>query len=195
MKKILLLRHSEPDKNSTYSNELIPLSENGKTKAEQFFRRLPMDTVTAIYSSPYLRAQDTASFANRQVVLDNRLIERQLGDKTTWNKECWAKQYEDLNFKNKDGESFLEVQQRMNACIGDILQNLKDDQTAITVSHAAAICSYLFRYCKITVIDPEQKSRRIEFKKQEILCGNIETPSAFSLSFNGNDLTDILYLK
>ncbi len=195
MKTILLLRHSEPDKNSSLPNELIPLSERGKEKAKQFFHQLPMDSVTAVYASPYRRAKDTAAFSNRSVLLDNRLIERQLGDRTTLTEEFWAKQYNDLHFKNKDGESFSEVQQRMNDCIVEILQKLKDGETAIAVSHAAAICSYLFHHCKITVIDPKQKIRRIEFRNQEILCGKIGTPSAFCLTFSENDITNISYFE
>ena len=194
MKTILLLRHSEPDKNSTQPNESIPLSECGKVKAKDFLHRLIGYNITVVYSSPYLRAKETASFL-RTPILDERLIERQLGDKNTLNQEFWAKQYEDINFKNKDGESFLEVQQRMDACVTDILQTMNDGETAVVVSHAAAICSYLLQTCRITVVDPQQKVRKITYKDREIFCGKIKTPSAFCLTFDCNELTAVSYLE
>ena len=194
MKTILLLRHSEPERNGTYPNELIPLSENGKKKMMDFSLRYPVKENKTVYSSPYLRAKETASFFG-QPLLDERLIERLLGDHETLNEAFWAKQYRDLSYKNKDGESFLEVQQRMSDCINQILSGMKDQETAVVVSHAAAICAYLFQYCSITVVDPNEKIRKIVYKGTEILCGKIKTPSAFRLTFENSTLTDIMYLE
>ena len=70
-----------------------------------------------------------------------------------------------------DGESFREVNARMSACIRDILSHLPDGETALIVSHAAAICAYLQGFCTVEVTDAEQKLRKISFQGDSaIIC-------------------------
>ena len=125
--------------------------------------------------------------------VDERLQERRIGNKETFTKEIWASQYVDLDVKNKDGESFHEVQKRMDECISELLQTMSNGQCIAVVSHAAAICAYLLKYCTIEVVDAETKHRKITFQDKVVLDGQIEAPSCFRLDFDG-ELVSISYL-
>ena len=85
------------------------------------------------------------------------------------------------NFKNPDGESFREVSARMADCIHELLDSLPEGQNALVVSHAAAICSYLQRFCTVEVTDAAQKLRRITFQGEVLLDGHFWEADGFVL--------------
>ena len=176
--------------------EKIPLSEKGRELADKFFygHRI-FESCRYVYSSTYARAVETAGYLPRQIVFDDRLVERALGNPDTLNERFWAKQYEDLDFKNKDGESLNETARRMDSCVLDILNRMADGEKAVVVSHAAAICAYLTKFCTISVISAKEKMRRIKFKNTTVLQGKIDTPSAFALQFDQDELTEISYIS
>ena len=105
MKKIYLFRHSNPDKTSTLQNEYIPLSQEGKDLAKQLVDKLPVTSPIKVFSSPFIRAKQTADTFSFDVITDARLIERKVGNKNTFTKDLWAKQYTDIDAKNDSGES------------------------------------------------------------------------------------------
>lgn len=193
MKKIYLFRHSKPDQNSTLQNEYIPLSQEGKDLAKQFVDKLPAATSIKVFSSPFIRAKQTAEIFSFDVITDARLIERKVGNKDTFTKDLWAKQYTDIDAKNDNGESFRMVQRRMSGFMNDLLAKMDDGESAVVVSHAAAICAYLQQYCEIRVTDVDTKQRRIVFHNETVLDGTIKTPSCFVLTF-GKGLTAISYI-
>lgn len=117
--------------------------------------------------------------------------ERELGNKVTLNADFWGRQYEDHAFKNEGGESLDEVRDRMSACINEILLGLRDGEKVVVVSHAAAICAYLLNFCTIRVLDAEHKLREITHNGKTVLAGSIDTPSCFTLYFDGDRLCDI----
>ena len=194
MKNILLLRHSEPQKNTGLANEAIPLSETGRELAVKLFTHLWFRDVTCVYTSPYERAYGTAVAGGLRVISDDRLVERQLGNPRTLTAEFWGKQYEDPDYKNVDGESFREVCVRMESCLQDILTRMKDGETVAVVSHAAAICAYLMTACTVTVTDAVRKLRRIEYGSKTVLDGGIATPAVFRLTYDGTRLIDVDYI-
>ncbi len=104
----------------------------------------------------------------------------------------WAKQYTDIDAKNDNGESFRMVQLRMSEFMNDLLAKMDDGESAIVVSHAAAICAYLKQYCEIQVTDVDTKRRHIVFHDKTLLNGTIKTTSCFVLTFS-KDLTAISY--
>lgn len=193
MKTILLVRHSEPQRTAGISNDKIPLSEAGRILAKAFFTRKIFEGHRCVYSSPYLRAVETAGYLSKEIVLDERLKERALGDSGSLDEAFWAKQYENLDFKNRNGESMNETACRMDSCIAEICGLLQEGETAVAVSHAAAICAYLTKYCMITVVDAHEKIRRIRFGNETILDGPIDTPCAFALKFERDDLIELTY--
>ena len=63
---IYLTRHTKPDKtkykkssNELEQNKTIELSEEGKIKAQKFFKKQEFKTIEKIYTSDYIRAQET----------------------------------------------------------------------------------------------------------------------------------------
>lgn len=193
MKKIYLFRHSNPDKNSTLQNEYIPLSQEGKDLVKQLADKIHVNSPVRVFSSPFVRAKQTADTFSFDVITDERLIERKVGNPNTFTKDMWAKQYIDIDEKNDNGESFRMVQRRMREFMNDLLMKMEDGESAIVVSHAAAICAYLQQYCEIQVIDVDTKRRRIVFNNKTVLDGTIKTPSCFVLTF-GKDLTAVSYI-
>ena len=193
MKKIYLFRHSNPDKTSTLQNEYIPLSQEGKDLAKQLVDKLPVTSPIKVFSSPFIRAKQSADTCSFDVITDARLIERKVGNKNTFTKDLWAKQYTDIDAKNDSGESFRMVQWRMSEFMNDLLMKMDDGESAIVVSHAAAICAYLQQYCEIQVTDVDTKRRRIVFHNKTVLDGTIKTPSCFVLTFS-KGLTAISYI-
>ncbi len=191
MKTLFLIRHSEPQKNIELPTELIPLSERGEYLAEELFSQAEFQDVCRVYASPYKRAYDTAEYLGKEVTADPRLRERELGNKATLNADFWSHQYEDHAFKNEGGESLNEVRERMTACINEILLDLRDGEKAVVVAHAAAICAYLLNFCTIRVLDAEHKLREITHNGKTVLTGSIDTPSCFTLFFDGDRLCDI----
>ena len=126
MKKIYLFRHSNPDKTSTLQNEYIPLSQEGKDLAKQLVDKLPVTSPIKVFSSPFIRAKQTADTFSFDVITDARLIERKVGNKNTFTKDLWAKQYTDIDAKNDSGESFRMVQWRMSEFMNDLLMKMDD---------------------------------------------------------------------
>ena len=190
MKTIILVRHSIPEK-VNIENENIPLSKEGIEKAKEFLKF----NFDSLYSSPYLRAYQTAHVLSQEIIQDERLIERLIGDKDTADKKQWKMQYDNHDYKNKNGESLNEVKQRMSACIQDILMNMKENETSIVVSHATSICSYLLNACDIQVTSEKDKIRRIVFKDKVVLEGRIQKPSCFIIHYDHDEIIDISYME
>ena len=193
MKTVLLFRHSVPDKKSKLENELIPLSSEGESLAKDLFDRLHISSDIRVFSSPYLRAKQTAKILSANIIEDERLIERKIGNKESFTKDLWVKQYEDLDAANKSGESFRIVRERLTEFMDEVIENIDEGETVIVVSHAAAICAYLQQYCKITVTDSENKYRRIIFKNKIVLDGRINCPSCFILDFD-DEIKSVCYI-
>lgn len=152
-----------------------------------FLRRL------RFFSSPYIRAKQTAEAFSVDVITDARLSERKIGDTDTFTKALWAKQYTDMDAKNDNGKSFRMVQRRMSEFMNALLAEMEEGESAFVVSHAAAICAYLQQYCEIQVTDVSTKRRRILFHNTTVLDGKIKTPSCFVLTFE-KDLVSVSYI-
>ena len=69
----------------------------------------------------------------------------------------------------------------MADCIHELLDSLPEGQNALVVSHAAAICSYLQRFCTVEVTDAAQKLRRITFQGEVLLDGHFWEADGFVL--------------
>ena len=191
VKTLLVLRHSLPQKNAGADP---PLSPEGITLARQWFRTAPFGQVDAVYASPSLRALQTAQQLGRPVRTDARLAERRTGDTTGQDASFWAHQYADPDFKNPDGESLNETRTRMTACIREILADLPDGQTALIVTHATALCSWLMGFCEVEVIDAKRKLRKVTFQGEAVLEGVIEPVSGVEVRVEGDEPVGIVSL-
>ena len=194
MKTVILMRHSAVQKIPNIDPNDTPLTLNGESLAQRMFIHKDLLSVRSVYTSPYKRAYDTARMSGRQVYADDRLIERVVGQPTESDADDWALQYEDHDFKYQDGESLNEVKARMTSFTNELLDKLKDGETAAVVSHATAICAYLLNFCSITVTDPRLKTREITFGDRVILSGKLRTPCAFIMEWQDNILQTVRYL-
>lgn len=190
MKTILLMRHSIPEKSSAFVTD-PGLSSAGTERAKEIFSTFRFADISQVWASPSQRALQTAKLLGRPVQIDSRLLERKTGDTTGQDLSFWKRQYEDPNFKNPDGESFREVNARMSACIREILSGLSDGETALVVSHAAAICAYLQSFCTVEVTHAEQKLRRIRFHGKLLLDGKLEPLAGFVLRVDSDGVSDV----
>lgn len=195
MKTLLLIRHSDPIKNSGLDTEDIPLSIYGINKMKEFSKQEIFQNLDFVYTSNYKRAIETANILTKSYLIDSRFSERLIGDQEYMEKNFWIRQYLDLHYKIQNGESLLQVKERMSEGIHNILAGMLDGQKAAIVSHATAICSYLFTYCSIHVMDENEKIRKICFKNEEIFYGKISTPCVFVLEYYENTLYNIRHVN
>ena len=188
------MRHSSVERLPYVVPNDTPLSLRGEMLAQRIFIHKELLKISHAYSSPYKRAYDTARLSGRQVFADQRLVERNWGDPSTMEEAFWEKQYLDHDFKNKDGESMNEVNARMTSFMNELLARIGEGETAVVVSHAGAICAYLLNFCKITVLNPDEKTREILFRDTVVLSGKIRTPGAFILEWENDSLINMRYI-
>ena len=90
------------------------------------------------------------------------------------------------NLKNIDGESNVEVRNRMHECLSEILKKKHKGKNIAIVSHGGAIKFLLMEWCKF---DCGTNSFCFDDK---IICSTImESPSALKLTFENNDIIHI----
>jgi alpha-ribazole phosphatase len=81
--RLILVRHCEPQEDARglcYGRLDIGLSDAGREHAEGLAAALARHEWDAVYSSPRLRARETAVAVNRDVVIDDDLREIDFGD-------------------------------------------------------------------------------------------------------------------
>ncbi|MBF0988159.1 MAG: histidine phosphatase family protein [Clostridiales bacterium] len=86
----------------------------------------------------------------------------------------------DNSLKCTGGESFKEVEQRMNEVIENIIKH-NNGKKVVIVSHGASIKYYLKKYCNFT-------NNKLFYNKKELI---IESPSVLRLKFNDFKLKEI----
>ena len=160
MIKLYLVRHGETAGNAQqwYQGSTdVPLNENGLAQAKclsKFFKDIPFD---AAYSSTLSRARKTAEIVvephHLPVQAFAELKEINFGDWEghTYNEitEQWPGEIEAFyasegTLKAHNGESFLEVEERITRKVKELLSHHKDGETILIVSHGAAIRCLLF---------------------------------------------------
>ena len=87
----------------------------------------------------------------------------------------------DEKLKNVGGENRIEVTNRMEKALRNILLENLEKNIAI-VSHGAAIKFLLMKWCTLN------KDNQLEFNGKIL---NINTPAVLRLKFDGEDLTEI----
>ena len=83
----------------------------------------------------------------------------------------------------------------MTLALSDILSGMRDNQSVVVVSHAAAICAYLMELpsCEVTVTDVEAGARKIVWKDRTLCDGSLPMPSYFVLTFKNGKLVNLDY--
>ncbi|WP_367914787.1 histidine phosphatase family protein [Leadbetterella sp. DM7] len=149
MLTIYLLRHGETDfnaQNNRYCGRTdIPVNAKGRAQAEAVRRQLEGVTFMGVYSSPLLRAYETAQIVSgRKVTKDDRLIEVDFGLWEGKTREQFTKEHPDswekwsadpsTNRAGVNGETGQEVVTRVDAFFEELLGTHREG-TFLVVAH------------------------------------------------------------
>ncbi len=152
--KYILLRHGEtkyqeeniPVIYSKEENPTIPLTGNGKEKIKKVAKELKTKSIDLIYSSPFKRAEQTASIIAEELGLkvnfDKRLIDTDFGifhgRPITEYYDYFTKEKDRFLERSPQGENWTDVQERVLEFIKEIDKKYKDKKILI-VSHGDPI--------------------------------------------------------
>ena len=150
--EVLLVRHGETDDNASarFQGQLdTPLNARGREQSVALAESLRGEGLRALYSSPLLRALETAQIVGAAVglepILDERLVEADAGD---WSgrliadivageQEGYARwRAADPEFRFPGGESVAEQAQRIAAALADVTAG---PLPALVVTHGGTI--------------------------------------------------------
>lgn len=156
MERVYLVRHG-----ATMWNEMgrfqghsdIPLSDSGLEQAACVARRLSREPIDAVYSSPLVRAVDTASVIAEacecQPVADRRLMEAHFGDwegmtvkefTSAWPDKVreWIRDPLNTRPPGEGAETLAELQDRTMSALSDILGKFPGGRVVV-VGHGGSI--------------------------------------------------------
>ena len=178
--------HTSQDK--TLLNEKIILNSLGEERAKILCNMPEFDNIDSVYTSNCVRTLQTAKYLlerlNLKVKIDDRLDERRVGKPNDNTEPDWfLKQYYDANYKTEGGESQLDVRNRMEEVINEILDENTDKRVAV-FTHGYAITFYLLKYCKL--LDIYDKKLKYEYKGEILFDKSINAPEVFKLTFDNN---------
>lgn len=156
-KTIYIFRHGQTDYNVArrVMGQLdIPLNETGRAQAIELADKISEEPIQAVYTSPLLRAKQTAQILadkiGAPIILDERLMERNNGKlqghivhgtdnpdeyQTDYNQlELFlpASQLNDNNWKPDGGESRTECWSRAQKAVTEIVKNAPYNSIAIS---------------------------------------------------------------
>lgn len=202
MKTVYLVRHSEPIKKEKLNyledideyekNKNIVLSVNGIKKMSKISNQIFNNSVNYLYSSPIIRAIETANFIshnNLKINITDKFRERKIGNNPP--SDFWLKQLEDENYKLVYGESRKEVCTRMLDGLNLVLKNMSDGEVSVIVSHGASITFLLLNWCVLEHVIPDKKIRHLTFNGKTVINDTFTTPEIFKLQFDSFNLISI----
>ncbi|MBW1690105.1 MAG: hypothetical protein DRG87_01890 [Deltaproteobacteria bacterium] len=151
--RILLVRHGETDWNKVrrfQGRSDVPLNRTGRNQAHALALALRHEPIAAIYSSPLLRALETAQIikafhASAPLFQAEGLAEMDLGDFEGMPAQQWAEEYPDfrkawletpLSVTMPGGESLQEVQARAMDTLERITTRSSPESTLLLCSHS-----------------------------------------------------------
>jgi alpha-ribazole phosphatase len=177
--RLLLIRHGEPHEDGRgrcYGTLDYGLSERGLVQSAELARRLGAVPLTAVVSSPRVRAQETAAALGAVTRVDERLRELDFG-------ELEGRRYEDVERELPElyarwmteptrvrfpgGEGFDDLRARVAEAIAELVEESAGETTAV-VTHGGAVRAALadalglasdrifgldVGYCRVSVVD------------------------------------------
>lgn len=200
MTTIYLIRHSKSEKthnivnndNLQIQNEKQFLSIDGEQLAKEKMDIDELKNIDILYSSNYLRALGTAKYIaknnNITINIHEGFGERKFGI-SSWDEipdDFYEKQVVDKNYKIDNGESQLEVRNRMLESLNSVFEN---DKRIAILTHSTAMLFLLMKWCNIT-------KENISYKDKIISVTKIDNCDIFKLTFDDNhDLIEISNIK
>ena len=158
--EIYLVRHTTPkvEKGICYGHTNLDITDSFAEELFELKKNLPT-TNLKVYSSPLLRCFKLAQEINTTIILDSRLKEVNFGDweNNPWNNipneelNSWMENF--VTEKPPNGESYVELQQRILQFFLEITQQNNKDSKIVIVSHAGPIRALLSNIQKIDLKD------------------------------------------
>ena len=166
--RILLIRHGETDWNRIHrfqGRSDVPLNQKGREQARALAVALKHEPITAIYSSPLVRAIETARLIkmfhfSTPFFEEEALIEMDLGDFDGMESKRWAAQFQDFrkawqenpeSVKMPGGESLKDVQTRAIDALERITKIYPPGSTLLICSHNFVNLTILCHALKISL--------------------------------------------
>lgn len=159
--RLLLIRHAESQGNHEgrlQGRREFPLTERGVRQAELLAERLMNQRIAALYSSPILRAHDTARAAAAQagleVIPEPRVQEYDFGEQLsglTW-REIRDQKPEIIAALTGNGSEFprypgeegrAHFRDRVCEAMGEIAERHRSDDAVAVITHAGPIVVYV----------------------------------------------------
>ena len=150
--EVLLVRHGETDENAAacfQGRRDTRLNDRGREQSRILARALRDEDARALYSSPLMRAHETARIIGAAIglepILDERLVEadagawtgRLIADILAVERAQYARwRAADRSFRFPDGESVAEQAQRIAAALEDVAAG---PLPAVVVTHGGTI--------------------------------------------------------
>jgi phosphoserine phosphatase len=162
--RILLIRHGETEWNRIrrfQGRSDLPLNQEGRNQAQALACALKEEPITAIYSSPLIRAIETARLIGVghpavPLFVEEGFVEMDLGEFEGIEAQRWAEQYPDFRkawrenpagVRMPGGESLQEVQDRAMGALERIASLYSPESTLLLSSHnfvnRAILCAAL----------------------------------------------------
>lgn len=196
MTTVYLIRHSKSEKinnivnsdNLQIQNEKQFLSIEGEELAKEKMNNDELKNIDALYSSNYLRALGTAKYIARSnnitINIHEGFGERKFGI-SSWNEipeDFYDRQASEENYKIGNGESQVDVRERMYKSLMEVLE---DDKKIAIVTHSTAMLFLLMKWCNIT-------KDNIFYNDKIIATTKVDNCDIFELTFNdGKELINI----
>ena len=145
--KVYFVRHAQPEHDHR-DDRTRPLTEEGIKDSEAVFDFFKNKNIDSVYCSPYKRSIDTikktAEYFGREIVLDERLREREKGENEN-NFGMFQKRWEDRDYHEENGESIAQVQRRNIEALTEILDN-NCGKNILIGTHGTALSSIVNYY-------------------------------------------------
>lgn len=200
MTTIYFMRHSEVlkpmniDNNDSLQlqNEKWTLTINGENIAKKKSELSELKNFDHVYSSNYVRAISTAKyFTDKSINIMESFGERKFGI-NKWEElpsDFGERQFEDFDYKLKNGESINEVIIREEKALTEILKNNRGEKILI-IGHSTALAALFSKWCDISYTGP------YKYKGVEFFAGKWNYCETFKLTFDDdNNLLNIKNIK
>ena len=168
---ILFVRHGESVANTLgiVSNRDLPhpLTEKGVAQAEELAEKLSNRKIVKIYTSPILRAQETASILASKFGVEFEVADalreydcgelEGKGDEETWRRhgevvEAWIDRQE-FDVRSPGGESFEDIERRFIPFIDTLRGRHADEGELLLVGHGGTFRAMLPVVCENITFD------------------------------------------
>ncbi len=174
--KIIIARHAETTENAKTQDlghdGKAMLTEKGILQAKKLGKHLKGHKITHAYTSPQIRAIDTAKHVLEHHVTAkmehiDHLKEQNLGIYETAPKHVWKEAKKNAKepfhlFKPEEGESYADVQARAATFFDSLLKKHKDDDTLLVVSHGGTTGMLLLHLLEKEITEENYKAHKPE---------------------------------